>query len=73
MSHNAARMMTSTSRGGRVLGRCLLRGTARSGRLRYLTTYNMSGLGMRPLGALDRLVQLGVLPDRMTRPLVATR
>ncbi|MET7717352.1 NAD(P)/FAD-dependent oxidoreductase [Streptomyces sp. NPDC005407] len=73
MSHNAARMMTSTSRGGRVLGRCLLRGTARSGRLRYLTTYNMSGLGMRPLGALDRLVQLGVLPDRMTRPLAATR
>ncbi|MBT2399852.1 NAD(P)/FAD-dependent oxidoreductase [Streptomyces sp. ISL-100] len=73
MSHNAARMMTSTSRGGRVLGRCLLRGTARSGRLSYLTTYNMSGLGMRPLGALDRLVQLGVLPDRVARPLVATR
>ncbi|MEV6315554.1 NAD(P)/FAD-dependent oxidoreductase [Streptomyces sp. NPDC051776] len=73
MSHNAARMMTSTSRGGRILGHRLLSGTARSGRLRYLTTYNMSGLGMRPLGALDRLVQLGVVPDRRTGPLVATR
>lgn len=72
MSHNAARMMTSTSRGGRILGRRLLSGSARSGRLRYQMTYNMSGLGMRPLGTLDRLVQLGVLSDR--RPvLVSTR
>lgn len=63
MSHNAARMMTSTSRGGRILGRRLLSGTARSPRLRYLTTYNMSGIGMHPLTRLDRLVQLGLLPD----------
>lgn len=68
MSHNAARMVTSTSRGGRMLGRRLLSGTAKSTRLRYLTTYNMSGIGMRPLTTLDRLVQLGVLPDRRARP-----
>ncbi|MGW4891935.1 FAD-dependent oxidoreductase [Kitasatospora sp. NPDC004240] len=67
MSHNAARMMTSTSRGGRILGRRLLGGTARSERLSYLTTYNMSGLGMRPLGPLDRLVQLGLVPGRRSR------
>ncbi|MDQ0585638.1 FAD-dependent oxidoreductase [Streptomyces rishiriensis] len=67
MSHNAARMMTSTSRGGRVMGRRLMRGTARSSRLSYLTTYNMSGLGMRPLGRFDRLVQLGVVPDLRAR------
>ncbi|MFF5016556.1 FAD-dependent oxidoreductase [Streptomyces sp. NPDC001165] len=72
MSHSAARIMTSTTRGGRILGRRLLSGSARSGRLRYQMTYNMSGLGMRPLGTLDRLVQLGVLPDRR-RALVATR
>ncbi|MFI9332831.1 FAD-dependent oxidoreductase [Kitasatospora sp. NPDC052868] len=74
MSHNAARMMTSTSRSGRVFGRRLLSGTARSGRLRYLTTYNMSGLGMRPLGPLDRLVQFGVLPERRAAmPVPGTR
>lgn len=71
MSHNAARMMTSTSPGGRVLGRRLMRGTARSSRLSYLTTYNMSGFGMRPLGKLDRLVQLGVLPDLRARSFTA--
>ncbi|WP_233273284.1 FAD-dependent oxidoreductase [Streptomyces broussonetiae] len=71
MSHNAARMMTSTSLGGRVLGRRLMRGTARSSRLNYLTTYNMSGFGMRPLGRIDRLVQLGVLPDLRARSFTA--
>lgn len=67
MSHNAARMMTGTSPGRRLLGRRLLSGTAKSGRLRYLTTYNMSGLGMRPLSTMDRLVQLGALPDLRAR------
>ncbi|MEV7231864.1 NAD(P)/FAD-dependent oxidoreductase [Polymorphospora sp. NPDC051019] len=70
MSHNAARMMTSTSRVGRMLGRRLLSGTGRSARLRYLTTFNMSGLGMRPLTGFDRLVQLGVLPDPKARSFV---
>jgi 2-polyprenyl-6-methoxyphenol hydroxylase-like FAD-dependent oxidoreductase len=67
MSHNAARMMTGTTPGNRRLGRRLLSGTARSPRLRYLVTYNMSGLGMHPLGTLDRLAQLGVLPDFRAR------
>ncbi|WP_305788014.1 FAD-dependent oxidoreductase [Symbioplanes lichenis] len=73
MSHNAARMLTSTSRGSRVLNRRLMRGTARAGRLRYLTTYNMSGLGMHPLDRLDRLIQLGVLPDLRARSFAARR
>ena len=68
MSHNAARMMTATSPGGRLLGRRLLSNTGRSRRLRHLVTYNMSGLGMTPLGPLDRLAQLGLLPAR--RPVV---
>ncbi|WP_079277619.1 FAD-dependent oxidoreductase [Streptomyces sp. CB03234] len=73
MSHRAARMMTSTSGLGRALGLRLLTGTARSARLRRLTTYNMSGLGMRPLGTVDRLVQLGVLPDRKVPRLPAPK
>ncbi|KRV49512.1 hypothetical protein AQ490_20965 [Wenjunlia vitaminophila] len=69
MSHDVARLMTSTSRGAGTLSRRLLRGTARSARLRHLTTYNVSGLGMRPLGALDRFFQLGIVPDpRGARP-----
>jgi 2-polyprenyl-6-methoxyphenol hydroxylase-like FAD-dependent oxidoreductase len=67
MSHNAARMMTSTSISGRLLGRRLLRGTARNPRLRYLITYNMAGIGMHPLSTLDRLIQLGAIPDRRAR------
>ncbi|MFL6117953.1 MAG: FAD-dependent oxidoreductase [Catenulispora sp.] len=67
MSHNAARMMTSTSRVQRLLGRRALKGTAGHPRLRHLVTYNMSGLGMRPLTTLDRLVQLGALPDVRAR------
>jgi hypothetical protein len=31
----------------------------------------MSGIGMRPLSALDRLFQLGLLPDRRAQPLPA--
>jgi len=67
MSHNAARMMTSTSASGRLLGQRLLKGTARNSRLRYLTTYNMSGIGMHPLSSLDRLIQLGVIPSNRAR------
>ncbi|TVL91139.1 NAD(P)/FAD-dependent oxidoreductase [Streptomyces sp. SAJ15] len=68
MSHDAARLMTGTSPGVRRLNRHLLVRTAKSARLRYLTTYNVSGVGMRPLGAVDRLVQLGVLPARGRLP-----
>lgn len=71
MCHNAARMMTSTSRGGRRLGLRLLNRTARNRRLRYLATYNMSGIGMRPLRTRDRLIQLGVLPDPSARSFTA--
>jgi 2-polyprenyl-6-methoxyphenol hydroxylase-like FAD-dependent oxidoreductase len=67
MSHNITRMTTGTTPAKRRLGRRVLRGTARSPRLRYLVTYNMSGLGWRELGPLDRLAQIGVLPDFKAR------
>jgi hypothetical protein len=35
--------------------------------LRYATTYNLSGIGMRPLRPLDRIFQLGLLPDRRSQ------
>ncbi|MBO3741336.1 FAD-dependent oxidoreductase [Actinoplanes flavus] len=67
MSHNAARMITQTSWAGRLLGRRLLSRTGRNPRLSHLTAYNMSGLGMRPLNVVDRLVQLGALPETRGR------
>ncbi|GAA4868717.1 NAD(P)/FAD-dependent oxidoreductase [Saccharopolyspora cebuensis] len=62
MSHDATRMITDTSWAGRLLGRRMLRRTSRNPRLRYVATYNMAGLGIRPFTPLDRLHQLG-LPD----------
>lgn len=63
VSHNAARMITETSPIQRRLGRRMMRYTARNSRLCALTTYNMSGLGRRPLQPIDRLYQFGLLPD----------
>jgi len=62
-SHNAARMLTDLSWVGRTLGRRALRHTGRNERLRYTVMHNMSGLGEHPLSPLDRLFQLGLLPD----------
>jgi 2-polyprenyl-6-methoxyphenol hydroxylase-like FAD-dependent oxidoreductase len=62
-SANAARMVTDLSWPGRVLGRRAVRHTGANPRLLHTVTYNMAGLGPRPLTALDRLQQLGVLPD----------
>lgn len=62
-SGNAARMVTDLSRPGRVLGRRAVRFTGANPRLLHAVTYNMAGLGPRPLTLLDRLHQLGLLPD----------
>ena len=62
-SHNAARMLTDLSWAGRTLGRRALRHTGRNNRLRYTVMHNMSGLGAHQLTLLDRLFQLGLLPD----------
>ncbi len=62
MSHDATRMITSTSRVGRLLGAHLLRRTGRNPRLRHIGTYNLAGYGMRPFTVLDRLHQ-AILPD----------
>ncbi|MEV0084137.1 NAD(P)/FAD-dependent oxidoreductase [Saccharopolyspora sp. NPDC050642] len=62
MSHDATRMITDTSWAGKVIGRRMLRHTSRNSRLRYVATYNMAGLGIRPFTVLDRMHQLG-LPD----------
>ncbi|GAA0503754.1 NAD(P)/FAD-dependent oxidoreductase [Saccharopolyspora thermophila] len=62
MSHDATRMITDTSWAGRLIGRRMLRRTSRNARLRFVATYNMAGLGIRPFTVLDRMHQLG-LPD----------
>ncbi|GAA2306039.1 FAD-dependent oxidoreductase [Streptomyces violaceusniger] len=62
-SGNAARMVTDLSWRGRVLGRRAVRHTGANPRLLHTVTHNMSGLGPRPLTLLDRLQQLGLLPD----------
>jgi 2-polyprenyl-6-methoxyphenol hydroxylase-like FAD-dependent oxidoreductase len=63
-SHNAARMITMTSRTGRLLGRRAARRTGANPRLARTIAYNMSGLGVIPLTPLDRFQQFGLLPDR---------
>ncbi|WP_187313434.1 FAD-dependent oxidoreductase [Actinosynnema mirum] len=62
-SHSATRMITDLSPFGRALGRRALRKTGGNRRLTYTIMHNMSGLGQHPLRPLDRLHQLGVLPD----------
>ncbi|WP_307868738.1 FAD-dependent oxidoreductase [Umezawaea beigongshangensis] len=62
-SHNATRMISDLSPFGRVLGRRALRKTGRNRRLRHTIMHNMAGLGQHSLSPLDRLHQLGVLPD----------
>ncbi|WP_433331025.1 FAD-dependent oxidoreductase [Spirillospora sp. CA-294931] len=63
MSHNAAVMLTDTSWRGRLLGRRAARNTGANPRLRRIVTFNMSGLGVHTLTPLDRLHQIGLLPD----------
>ncbi|MFC4494292.1 FAD-dependent oxidoreductase [Streptomyces ovatisporus] len=62
-SDNAARMVTDLSLPGRLLGRRAVRCSGANPRLLHTITYNMAGLGPRPLTLLDRLQQLGLLPD----------
>lgn len=66
-SHNAARMLTDLSWLGRTLGRRALRHTGANDRLRYTVMHNMSGLGTHRLTPLDRLHQIGLLPDPRAR------
>lgn len=62
-SDAAARMTTELSFPGRWLGRRAVRCTGANPRLLHAVTYNMAGLGPRRITFLDRLHQLGVLPD----------
>ena len=64
VSHNAARMLTTTTGAGRRLGRRMMRHTAANPRLLRITAGNLAGVAIRPLTAVDRLYQLGVLTDR---------
>lgn len=66
-SHNAARMITDLSWLGRTLGRRALRHTGTNPRLCDTVMHNMSGLGIHRLSPLDRLHQLGLLPDPRAR------
>ncbi|WP_370948464.1 FAD-dependent oxidoreductase [Amycolatopsis sp. cg5] len=63
VSHNAARMITDVSPLGRLLGRTLMRNTARNPRLLAATCHNMAGVDVRPLRLTDRFYQLGLLRD----------
>ncbi|SES14538.1 2-polyprenyl-6-methoxyphenol hydroxylase [Lentzea xinjiangensis] len=58
-SHNAARMITTRS----WVGRRALTGTGRNDRIRHEVMHTMSGLGVRRLTPLDRLHQVGLVPD----------
>ncbi|WSQ14884.1 FAD-dependent monooxygenase [Streptomyces sp. NBC_01231] len=66
-SHNAARMVTDLSWAGRLLGQRALRHTGANARIRYTVMHNMAGLGAHPLTPLDRLHQIGLLPDPRAR------
>ncbi len=70
-SHNAARMLTDLSWLGRTLGRSALRHTGANRRLSYTVMHNMSGLGTHRITPLDRLHQIGLLPDPRARRLPA--
>ena len=62
ISHDATKMITSTSWAGRLVAQHLLRRTGDNPRLCYIATYNLSGSGMHPFTVMDRLHQVG-LPD----------
>jgi 2-polyprenyl-6-methoxyphenol hydroxylase-like FAD-dependent oxidoreductase len=64
VSHNAARMITSTSGMAKLLGAQMMRRTAANPRLLSRTAGNLSGTDVRPLTFVDRLYQLGLLVDR---------
>jgi len=63
VSHNAARMITSTSGAPKLLGGRMMRNTAANPRLLAKTAGNLSGTSLCPLSLLDRMYQLGILPD----------
>lgn len=73
VSHNAARMITALSGAPRLLGGRMMRHTAANPRLLALTAGNMSGTSVRPLTRVDRLYQLGLLPDRHANDVPTTR
>ncbi|MDW3848574.1 FAD-dependent monooxygenase [Micromonospora sp. BRA006-A] len=64
VSHNASRMITAVSGLPKLLGARMMRRTAANPRLLGLTAGNLSGTHVRPLSAVDRLYQLGLLADR---------
>ncbi|MBO4207338.1 FAD-dependent oxidoreductase [Micromonospora echinofusca] len=64
VSHNAARMLTTTGGLARLLGRRMMRHTAGNRRLLRLTAGNLAGVDLRPLRPVDRLYQFGLLTDR---------
>lgn len=62
-SAKAAWMVTELAWPGRVIGRRAVRHTGANPRLLRTVTHNMAGLGPLPLTLLDRLQQVGLLPD----------
>jgi 2-polyprenyl-6-methoxyphenol hydroxylase-like FAD-dependent oxidoreductase len=71
-SANAARMVTDLTWPGRLVGRRAVRHTGANPRLLHAVTHNMAGLGPRRLTPLDRLQQIGLLPDPRAHRVPAT-
>lgn len=67
VSHNVARVLTMTTGPARLLGRRMMSFTATNPRLLQITAGNLAGVRLRPLTTVDRLYQLGLLPDPRAR------
>jgi 2-polyprenyl-6-methoxyphenol hydroxylase-like FAD-dependent oxidoreductase len=63
MSRRAAGMITRNSWAGALLSRRMVKQTGANHRLTCLMAYNLAGLGVRPFTLVDRLYQVGLLPD----------
>jgi len=69
LSNKLATLFTDSSWPVSTLGRRILRKNQANLRMQYVLTYNMSGLGMQRFTWHDRLIQLGLVPDRRARQL----
>ena len=63
MSHRVAEASTTTAATRRRLNRRIAARTGRNPRLLHKMAHNLAGLDARPFTALDRLHQIGLLPD----------
>ncbi|MEU1209451.1 NAD(P)/FAD-dependent oxidoreductase [Nocardia sp. NPDC005825] len=63
ISHHLSMAFTSTSPTLQAISKRMMLRNEHNIRLQHILTYNMSGLGLRPMTFRDRFYQLGVLSD----------